>query len=112
MRAFSAGVVTALVFHVFLGWWLAALGAVIAGRLGSRNATILGSATLFVSWGLLIGYNFTVASAETAEMTRVTAALIGGLPAWVTIAATLVIAAVLGAIGGWLGGTLRPRKQR
>ena len=101
------GVVSALVLHVLLGWYLASLGAVLTGYLSPRRSLWKGVLVMAISWGLLVAFNFMFAFRETAEMTRVTAALLGGLPAPVPIVATMVMAIVLGMLAGWLGGALK-----
>lgn len=106
-RAYIVGTLVALVVHVLFGWIWSISGAVVAGAISRRLGPLVGASCMVLSWGLLVLYGFVVAPGETAEMARVVSALLGNLPAPVTVALTLFVAATLGLAGGWLGMSLR-----
>jgi hypothetical protein len=104
----TAGVALALIAHLAVGWMVSPLGAVLAGWLRARGTGIAsGAVVLVVSWGLLVGYNFAVAPAETTEMTRVVAGILGLGPGASTVVVTLLAASILGGAGGGFGAALR-----
>ena len=104
----SAG--TALLLHLILGWQFAVIGAVVAGALFNEKPIWAGVLTMVVCWGGLVIYNFTVATEETMKMVGIMAALIGDIPPFMTVGLTVLIAAILGAAGGWLGAALFRKK--
>ena len=116
VRAVLAGSAAALLLHIGVGWMLSSAGAVLAGLLvasayGGRpsaaaKAILTGVITMIVAWGSVVIYNFVRVPEETAEMARIVAALLGDLPAFVTITVTLSVAGLLGAAGGYLGHAL------
>lgn len=97
----SAG--TALLLHLVFGWQYAVIGAIVAGALFKEKPVIAGMLTLVTCWGGLVIYNFTVATEETMKMVGIMAAIIGDIPSFMIVGLTVLIAAVLGAAGGWLG---------
>lgn len=105
--AYIVGTVVALTLHLLLGWMWSVIGAIVAGGMSRRLGPLVGTTSLVLAWGVAILYSFLRAPDETAEMTRVVAALLGNLPPPVTVALTLFIAAALGLTGGWFGSTLR-----
>jgi len=94
---------TALLLHVVFGWQYAVIGAIVAGAIFQDKPVMAGVLTLVATWGGLVIYNFTVATEETMKMVGIMAALIGDIPPFMTVGITILIAAVLGAAGGWLG---------
>ncbi|NNF04486.1 MAG: hypothetical protein HKN17_08470 [Rhodothermales bacterium] len=111
--SFAAGVAIALALHLVAGWMFSPLGAVAAAWLRGRGTGILiGAVVLSGSWLLLITYNFVVAPAASAELTRVVAGIAGLGPGAMTIVLTCLVAALLGAAGGGVGGALRRLRER
>jgi len=106
------GALIALGIHLAFGWQYSVLGGVLAGLLAPDKAVWSGSIALFLSWGSLVVYNFVTAGQETINMIGVIAQLMGELPSVVAVAVTLMIALVLGALGGWLGDALTLHKTK
>ena len=102
-HAMIIGLLVALLCHLALGWQYSAIGAIVAGFLAPEKGIRVGALSLGFGWGLLIIFNFVVATPETVEMTRIMAALLGGLPSFVIVLLTLLIGLLLGTIGGWVG---------
>ncbi|MDA0683026.1 MAG: hypothetical protein O2797_08835 [Bacteroidetes bacterium] len=100
-----------IALHVFMGWSWSIAGAVLVGALQPRLGWLAGGTVLTLSWGLLIGSNFFVAPKETFNMINTVAQLIGDLPGFVTVAATLMIAFVLGSASGWLGAAITQKRS-
>lgn len=97
------GVIAALVLHLSLGWaWtlVAGLGVGAALRQGGWWA---GGLMGTISWGLLIGWSFWVAPAETARMTGTVGELLAGISGVLFVGAVLGIGFVLGAVGALAG---------
>lgn len=111
-QAYVLGLVLALVLHVTLGWMVSVVGAVAAGLVAPRLGALVGATSLVGAWGVLVIFSFVSAPAEMSEMTRVVAAMLGNLPAPVTVGATLFMAAVLGLTGGWLGSAVRRMNRK
>ncbi len=107
IRMMPAAVLIAVAAHVFLGWIWSPLGAILAGFLVEKRGPLAGAICLAIGWGGLIIWSWMQAPQETQEMWRVVADLLGNLPPVVTVVATLLIAAILGSAGGWLGKGLR-----
>ncbi len=101
----------ALLLHLLIGWPYAIVGAVVAGALFKEHSVMAGVWTLVATWGGLVIYSFAVATEETTNMVTVVAALIGDLPPIMTVVLTIGIAAILGAIGGWLGSVPLKKNQ-
>lgn len=108
-----AGIAISLAAHLVAGWIFSPLGAVAAAWLRGRGTGILiGAVVLSGSWLLMIAYNFVAAPAATAEMTRVVSGIAGIGPGAMTVMLTSLVAALLGAAGGGVGGALRRIRER
>jgi hypothetical protein len=107
--------VLGLVCHLLFGWMWTGLAAVVGGLIGERRGWLIGLIGLVLSWGAILIYQYVNAPQQIAEMARVVATLVGGLPAAATYLLTLIVAALLGSTGGAVGGAIRPffyRKRR
>ncbi len=111
-RATIIGLLVALAFHLALGWQFSAIGAIVAGFLAPQKGVRVGALSVAFGWGLLIIFNFVVATPETVEMTRIMAALLGNLPPFVTVLITLCIGLLLGSIGGWVGSAMKSTRDK
>ncbi|MFW5973540.1 MAG: hypothetical protein ACOCTG_06065 [Bacteroidota bacterium] len=109
-RLIGATIVIAAVslsVHLLFGWMWTALVAIAAGLVLKSRGWFVGMAGVAIGWAGLVVYSFSVAPYETAELLRIIGSLLGNLPAVVSVAATVSIGAVLGALGGLVGSTLR-----
>ena len=111
-HALIIGLLVALLCHLALGWQYSAIGAIVAGFIAPEKGIRVGALSLGFGWALLIIFNFVVATPETIEMTRIMAALLGGLPSFVIVLLTLLIGLLLGTIGGWVGSALILTRDR
>jgi hypothetical protein len=68
---------------------------------------LVGLVGVTLSWTALMIYSYVDSPGPTAEMSRVVAALAGGLPGPAVAALTVLAAALLGASGGFFGSALR-----
>lgn len=109
MRALklAATTVLALGLHLGLGWAWTPLAALAGGYWARRGGPALGAGALLLSWGALVGYNYVVAADAMSRMAGTVAALAGNLPGIVVVALTLLVALLLGAVGGAAGSALR-----
>lgn len=107
----ALGMVIALTLHVLFGWIWAIAGSLVAGFLASSRPALRGAAALAGSWALLIGWNMAVAPAENLNMMETMGSLLGGMSGFVIPLSTLLIASLLGAVAGLLGGAIRPAKS-
>lgn len=106
MKALLIAII-ALALHLALGWaW--GLGAGLAAGLwmGYRGVAV-GAAGVALAWAGLIGYGYVVAAGATGEMTRVMGSLVGNMPPAAFVVLSLLVGALLGAAGGWVGAAAR-----
>lgn len=100
-------VVLALTLHLAFGWaWTLAAG-VAGGAWAGRRGWLVGLAGVAGGWAALVAYNFAAAPDATARMARTVGGLLGNLPGWATVLATVLIGALLGITGGFLGQQCR-----
>lgn len=115
MRSLPAGIgigtVVAIALHFGAGWVFSFAGAAIAGLMAVERGWLAGLCSMVLSWGALMVWSISSASAESAIMMDTVAALMGGLPGFVTPVATLLMAGLPGAVLGWFGGGLRNHTQ-
>lgn len=105
LRVLAVAVLSVLL-HVLIGWaWTAGAG-IAAGLWVQRRGWLLGLGGVALGWAFLVAYSFAVAPQATAEMTRIFSGLLGNLPAFVTVAATVVLGAIIGALSGLLGSLI------
>jgi hypothetical protein len=100
-------VLVALALHLTLGWLATILAGVVAGAWFIRKGWLWGGAVGVADWAILVAYNFIVASGPVSRMTAAVGGILGNLPGWAVVAVTLLIGAVLGMAGGYLGASLR-----
>jgi len=106
-----SGAVVAAGLHVGVGWVFSFAGAVLAGGLATDRGWLAGLGAMVLSWGALMTWSISSASAESAIMMETVAGLMGGMPAFITPVATLIIAALPGAVLGSFGAGLRSHSQ-
>ena len=98
-----ATAVLSLLLHLMLGWaWTAGAG-IAGGAWAGRRGWLVGLAGVALGWGALIAWNLGVAPGPVGTM----AAIFGNLPGGAIVALPLVIGALLGALGGFVGSQLR-----
>lgn len=102
---FTAGV--ALTLHLTLGWAWTVLAAVLGGFVMGRGGSVVGALGLVLPWAGLVLWNLAFYGPSMARMTEAVGGLIGGLPSFVVPLLTLLIALVLGVMGGATGASLR-----
>lgn len=93
----------AFIIHSFFGWSFSIVAAIVAGAWYKTRPVAGGMATLVLSWGTMMAYTSITAPRETANMLEIMGSLFGDLPGFVIVLVALMIAAVLGGIGGWIG---------
>ncbi|MEM8487192.1 MAG: hypothetical protein AAF564_16685 [Bacteroidota bacterium] len=96
----------ALLLHLFLGWEWTLLAGVLYGLMTQYNGWLWGGLSVAAGWGLLVLFNFVVASAPVGEMTHVTGQILGNLPGALVVVMTLLIGGLLGILGGLVGTQL------
>lgn len=99
--------VLALLAHLLVGWWATPFVALAGGAWKGRGGWWLGLAALVLEWGALVLYSFLLDSAAFGRMTTTVGGLLGNLPHFAVVAATLAIAGVLGLLGGLAGTQIR-----
>lgn len=94
--------------HLTLGWEWTVLAGVTAGLWRPGRGWALGAIGGALGWGALIGYTASVAPGPLRLLLDTLGALGGNIPGEAVVGATLVLGAVLGAVGGGLGTLLNP----
>ncbi len=85
------------------------MGAIIAGVWYTERPVLGGMSTLVLSWGGMMAYTAFIAPAETVNMLQTMGSLLGDIPGSLIVVITLLIAAVLGGLGGWIGKKSKPK---
>lgn len=108
-----ATAVLALVLHLALGWaWTVVAGfaggfwaaqRTSGGRLLSGWGWLVGALGVGIEWTVLVLYNFVVAGGATGRMMHTVGGLLGNLPGFAVVLLTVLVGAVLGAVGGLAG---------
>ncbi|MBO6577332.1 MAG: hypothetical protein JJ896_18335 [Rhodothermales bacterium] len=106
-RAALVAIIVSIVLHLIGGWAMLLAGTALGGYLAARRGALVGLLAGAAAWTALAAYSFVVAPGPTGEMTRVMAALAGGLPAFATLGVTVLAGAALGLAGGWFGSAVR-----
>jgi len=102
-----ATILLALAVHLTLGWaWTLAAG-IAGGAWARQRGWLVGLVGVAAAWAALVAYNFAIAPDATVRMARTVGGLIGNLPGVAVVGATVLIGAVLGALGGVLGQQAR-----
>ena len=104
---FLGFVLLSVVLHVLVGWpWTIAAG--LAYGLTGRRLAWLGSAGAVAGgWAVLVFYTLVVAPAETGRMMQTVGGILGNMPGWVVVAATVLMGGLLGLLGGVTGTVIR-----
>jgi len=94
------------VLHLALGWAWTIAAAVLAGYLAHRGGWWVGLLTLLLGWGgVLLAFTLLDRASVTGTM-DVMGGILGGVPGVLVVIAPLLIASVLGALGGGTGSAL------
>jgi hypothetical protein len=93
--------------HLLLGWWAVVPVTALVVFFTEGRGWLTGLAGVFLAWAGFVAYSFAIAPGPTTEMARSLGQLAGGLPEATIPVVTLVVGAVLGAVSGWLGHSLR-----
>ncbi len=93
----------ALVLHLLLGWMWTVLAGAAGGYLSVRRGWLVGAAGVAAGWGALVAYNLLFFQDETRRMAETVGGILGNLPGFAVVVASLLTGAVLGALGGFVG---------
>jgi len=104
--------ITSLILHILIGWMWGAAGAVFGGWLVGEKGWIVGLIGIATSWTAIIIYSYVSASYQVLEMARVVGELMGGLPPFSTFVVTVLMGALLGLFGGFLGSSIAAIQHR
>lgn len=97
----------AFLLHFVLGWaWTFAAG-VGAGVWQGRGGWHLGALAVGIDWAVWVIYSYTVDARAVHLMTETMGGVLGNMPFFAVVVLTLLIAAVLGGLGGAVGTRLR-----
>lgn len=107
----GVALLVALGGHLALGWPASALGGIVVGLMQGAWAVWAGGAVVAVAWLGLIGYNLVRAPSAVGRMLSTVGGIFGGLPAWTTALATVAVGFALGAVGAWVGLSIRRAVQ-
>lgn len=102
----------ALVLHLLVGWWATPVAALAGGFWKGRGGWWLGLVALVASWGSLVGYTAAVDADSFGRMAVTVGGLLGNLPGFAVVAATLLIGGLLGMLGGLAGSQVRYLTRR
>ena len=100
------GVIVALALHLTLGWAWTLIAGLGVGAVLRQGGWWAGGLMGTISWGLLIGWSFWEAPAETARLTGTVGELLAGISGVLFVGAVLGIGFVLGAVGALAGSFL------
>ncbi len=103
---FLVSAAAAVAVHLLVGWWATPFVALAAGAWQGRGGWWMGLAVLVAAWGALVAYTAFAGAGGLGRMSAAMGAVLG-VPAVLVPVATLVIAALLGAVGGLAGAGLR-----
>lgn len=99
--------IIALILHLTLGWAWTSLAGVVGGFWAGRRGWLVGAAGVALDWAVLVAYNFVVAAGPVQRMTSTVGGLLGNLPGVTIVLLTVLVGAVLGALGGLVGAQAR-----
>lgn len=99
--------VVALAFHLTLGWMWTTGAGVAGGLVAARHGWLVGLLGVAVDWAVLVGYSMLGAGAATEIMIRTVGDILGNTPGAAVVAATVLIGALLGGLGGVVGTATR-----
>ena len=97
----------ALAVHLLVGWWATPLAALAGGLWKGRGGWWLGLLAVLAAWGGLVIYTAAVDADAFGRMLATVGGLLGNLPGFAVVAATLLMGAVLGLLGGLAGSQVR-----
>ena len=97
----------AVIGHLFLGWWSVIPAAALGALVSQGKGWLTGLVGVLLAWAGFVAYSYGIAPGPTSEMARSLGQLAGGLPTATIPVATLLVGALLGAVSGWLGHSLR-----
>ena len=99
-----------IVVHLLFGWaWTLGagiLGGALAERTEGARGWFVGAAGVALAWAILVVYNFVVAGTPTQILVDNLGALFGNIPGFVLVGGTVLLGALIGALGGVIGQTL------
>lgn len=98
-----------LALHLSLGWQVAVLGAVLGGFLQKSGGWKVGLGAMFMAWLLLIFFQYSSAPYQMGQMFHTMSQILGNLPFVAFPIFTLLLASVLGALGGLLGTQIQAK---
>ncbi|GAB5519254.1 MAG: hypothetical protein RhofKO_15050 [Rhodothermales bacterium] len=102
-QALIIGIALSIVLHLLLGWAWTIIAAVAGGYLAHRGGWWVGMLTLLVGWGsLLLGFTLLDGQSVRATM-EIMGGILGGVPGLAVVIAPLLIASILGVLGGAAG---------
>ena len=93
--------------HILFGWWAVIPVAALGALFSQGKGWLTGLAGVLLAWAGIVAYSFVLATGPTAEMARSVGQLAGGLPPATIPVATLLMGALLGAVSGMLGHSVR-----
>ncbi len=92
-----------ILLHLTLGWQASIVGAIVSGFWSIKRGWLSGMATLTLTWGILLGWSFLAARYESFEWAKILGSLLGNIPPLLSIAISILVAAILGGLAGILG---------
>ncbi|MFK7847636.1 MAG: hypothetical protein AB8G77_20255 [Rhodothermales bacterium] len=98
--------IIAVVLHLLLGWEWTLFAGLLCGMIMPAKSWLWGGFSVATGWGVLILYNYLIASAPLLRMLDVTGQILGNLPGAVVVVVTLLIGGLLGFLGGLIGAQL------
>lgn len=100
-------IILSVALHLTLGWaWTLGAG-VVGGLWAFRGGWWVGALGVMLGWGALVVWNVLVASEPVGRMLTAFGGLVGNVPGWGVVAATVLLGGVIGALGGAIGTQLR-----
>jgi MFS-type transporter involved in bile tolerance (Atg22 family) len=110
MYAVLFAALLALILHLLLGWQFAVLGAILGGYLSPASGWKTGLTALFAIWCGLMLWNYFMAPQSIQTLFSTMSGILGGLPSFAFPMLTLLVASVLGALGGSFGAQLAQKR--
>jgi hypothetical protein len=102
-----AVLIFSIALHLTLGWEWTVLAGLAGGLWAFRGGWRVGALGVLLGWGALVVWNFVVAAEPMGRMVETFGGLMGNVPGWGVVAATLLLGGLLGLLGGAAGTALR-----
>lgn len=97
----------AALLHTVLGWGWTFFAGLGAGVWQGRGGWYLGAIGVGIEWAGWIIFSYAVDARAVHVMTQTMGSILGNMPFFVVVALTLIMASLIGGLGGGMGTQIR-----